>query len=48
MQRMKILLVAGFADSVTGFLKKGLSVHVAAPELTTNKRAFSEFKILGL
>ncbi len=53
---MKLLLVAGFADSLIGFRKpliialldKGLSVHVAAPELTTNKPALFELHALGV
>jgi glycosyltransferase involved in cell wall biosynthesis len=56
MQRMKILLVAGFSDSLIGFrkplivalLNQGLTVHVAAPELSTNKKALSELRALGV
>ena len=53
---MKILLVAGFADSLIGFrkpliralLNQGLTVHVAAPELTTNNKVTSELHSLGV
>ena len=53
---MKFLIVAGFADSLIGFRKplilalldKGLSVHVAAPELTTNNKVISELHSLGV
>jgi glycosyltransferase involved in cell wall biosynthesis len=53
---MKILLVAGFADSLIGFrkpiivalLNQGLTVHVAAPELITNKKVLSELRALGV
>jgi len=56
MQSMKFLIVAGFADSLIGFRKplilalldKGLSVHVAAPELTTNNKVISELHSLGV
>lgn len=56
MQIMKFLLVAGFADSLIGFRKplilalldKGLSVHVAAPELTTNNKVISDLHSLGV
>ena len=53
---MNFLLVAGFADSLIGFRKplilalldKGLSVHVAAPELATNNKVTSELHSLGV
>jgi glycosyltransferase involved in cell wall biosynthesis len=53
---MKILVVASFADSLIGFrkplilalLNKGLVVHVAAPELTTNNKVISELHSLGV
>lgn len=53
---MNFLLVAGFADSLIGFrkplilalLNKGLVVHVAAPELTTNHKVISELHSLGV
>ena len=53
---MKFLLVAGFADSLIAFrkplivalLNKGLSVHVAAPELTVSAEVMVELNKLGV
>lgn len=53
---MKFLLVAGFADSLIGFrkplivalLNKGLTVDVAAPELTVNVEVMAELNKLGV
>lgn len=53
---MRFLLVAGFADSLIAFrkplivalLNKGLEVHVAAPELSTNQAVMSELTALGV
>lgn len=52
---MKFLLIAGFADSLIVFrkpfiealLNKGLTVHVAAPELTINAEVMVELNRLG-
>lgn len=53
---MNLLLIAGFAESLIGFRKplimalldKGLIVHVAAPELTSNNKVLSELNSLGV
>lgn len=53
---MKFLLIASFADSLIGFrkpliidlVKKGLEVHVAAPEILANEAVMSELKVLGV
>ena len=53
---MRFLLVAGFADSLIVFrkpliealLSKGLTVHVAAPELTANAEVMAELNKLGV
>lgn len=53
---MRFLLIAGFADSLIAFrkplivalLNKGLEVHVAAPELSTNQAVMSELTALGV
>ncbi len=53
---MKLLIVAGFADSLITFrkpliqalLNQGLSVHVAAPELLENTQVMAELKQLGV
>lgn len=53
---MKFLLIAGFAKSLTGFrkplilalLEQGLTVHVAAPELSSNASVTSELNALGV
>lgn len=53
---MKVLIVAGFADSLIGFrkpfiialLEKGLKVYVAAPELLVNQVVMSELTALGV
>lgn len=52
----KFLIVAGFADSLISFrkplivalLNKGLTVHIAAPRLLSNKDAMSELLALGV
>ena len=53
---MKFLLIAGFADSLIAFrkpliealLNKGLTVHVAAPELTANTAVMAKLNKLGV
>lgn len=53
---MKFLLIAGIANSLINFrkpliealLNKGLTVHVAAPELTTNAEVMAELNKLGV
>lgn len=53
---MRFLVIAGFADSLVGFrkplimalLNKGLEVHVAAPELSTNQSTMLELTALGV
>src|SRR5690554_3741475 len=53
---MKYLLIAGFADSLIAFRKplivalldKGLTVHVAAPELSANPVVVAELNSLGV
>lgn len=53
---MVYLIIAGFAESLIGFrkpfiqalLKKGLLVHVVAPELLANEKAVEELSSLGV
>lgn len=53
---MKFLLIAGFADSLVNFrkplilalLNQGLTVHVAAPELSVNAEVMAKLNELGV